>query len=119
MFLQGKTISMSSPAAILFPSNHPAGYCSMALVQFLSEAHNTMVMRYCEDYGLSHPVKMAPSELTADQLVCFHEREMHLLLLASSEYEMNVDGDGEARWNIDLKAIEERLTDRQVINRFF
>ncbi len=74
-----------------------------------------MVKSYTEDgrAGATAPV-IPPSDLGEDQVVVFDEAELQLLLLANSEYELDVQGVGETRWSINLPQLEMSLTDRYV-----
>ncbi len=98
---------------MLFPSFHRAGSCSAALLQFLLEENNQKLLRYCDDARIERPPKISPEQLTEDQVVCFDESALHLLLLASSKYELNVGGSGETTWDLDVDGLERRVVERQ------
>ncbi len=42
------------------------------------------------------------------------ERDLHLLLLANSQYELNIGGSGETTWELDLEGLEKSVIKRYV-----
>ncbi len=42
----------------------------------------------------------------------YDEKDLHLLLLANSKYELNVEGNRETEWQLDLDGMEKAVVER-------
>ncbi|CAG0886586.1 unnamed protein product [Cyprideis torosa] len=118
MQIGGKHLTEDSSAGVLFPSTHPLGQCSIALVQVLIKAHNDMLLRHVEENGLDKPSSVPPMELPLDQLVRFDKKELHLLLLVNSEYSLEVAHIGKhTQWKLNENGLESAVIERFLVGR--
>ncbi|XP_060751752.1 E3 ubiquitin-protein ligase rnf213-beta isoform X2 [Tachysurus vachellii] len=107
--LCAKDITMDSPSQFLCLSHHGPGSCLQALIDQLSETHNSLVreaqkLSHKEDSDYSVPV----GELSESQLaLCHPEKEFLPLVLAHCHYTL-VKGKQTAS-NYDLQAIQKQL----------
>ncbi len=49
-------------------------------------------------------------------MVLYDEKDLHLLLLANSKYELNVEGNRETEWQLDLDGMEKAVVERYTSN---
>jgi hypothetical protein len=72
-----------------------------------------MLLRHTEENGLDKPTAVPPMELPQDQLVRFDKKELHLLLLANSEYSLQVAEIGKhTQWKLNENGLESGVVER-------
>ena len=64
---------------------------------------------------------MSPGAVSAGHLVVFDAKELQLLIVANSEYNLDVEGDvGTTQWQLREEALEKHVVERSVVvNSFY
>ena len=63
---------------------------------------------------------MSPGAVSAGHLVVFDAKELQLLIVANSEYNLDVEGDvGTTQWQLREEALEKHVVERSVVNTFY
>ena len=131
-----------TPVAVLFPSTqHDSGQCALALVQLLMETHNIMLDRFAEGFDVikndtrsyfnNYPISqrislifqeqssillpnpiLASEELGVNQLVCYDEEALNLVLMANCEYTLDVTKTHQIRWQPKKEGFEKDVVER-------
>ena len=58
---------------------------------------------------------MSPGAVSAGHLVVFDAKELQLLIVANSEYNLDVEGDvGTTQWQLREEALEKHVVERSV-----
>ena len=59
---------------------------------------------------------MSPGAVSVGHLVVFDEKELQLLIIANSEYNLDVEGDvGTTQWQLREGALEKHVVERSVL----
>ena len=101
----GERLCMASNATVLFPNYHGLGKFSLAIVRLLVDAHNT-----CLDSNRIRPME----EITeATNFIACDTDDLDLILLANSQYELEICGKGRAKkFDIDIEGLESMLYEK-------
>jgi hypothetical protein len=114
--LDGNDLSYdASPAAALFPSTHDAGQCAGVLVTTLINAHNEVLRHHLDTAGIPYNKEegMSPGAVAKAHLVVYDEKDLQLLIIANSEYDLDVEGkENTTQWKLKEEALESHVIER-------
>ena len=110
----------SAPCSILFPATFGNGLTATVLMQLLIEQHNAVIRKF---YSKSFPdVKsgdipyVSCSEIVHTSiLVTVDSQDLHLALVANSEYNFGIGEDaGRSEWVLNEAGLEQQIVDKWV-----
>ena len=99
-------VCMSSNATVLFPNSHGLGKFSLAIVRLLVEAHNA-----CLD--TNRILRMDEISNDTTNFISCDTDDLDLILLANSQYELEICGKGQAtKPDIDIEGLESMIYEK-------
>lgn len=109
----------TTPCSILFPASYGYGLASKVLLNFLVDRHNSILKMLSTEKNVTLESVASADIVDSSMLVSVEGQDLHLALVANSEYNFGVSDSttGCAKWTLNECGLEDLIVERYVRKR--